>query len=116
MTEEELGSSQKLDQSFDFVIDSTGDIDSTIGLDELEKDLSVQMAFYLSVYLGEPPTNQTKAEVRRTVSNVAIADARIVDVDQENIVVEWDRGLRELTVEVSVTTITNTEYDLVFNV
>lgn len=116
MAEENLGAGQYLDQNFDFDIDTTGDIRAASGLNELEKDLSVQMAFTLSEFLGEPPTNETEAEVKRTVYRVAIADVRVSSVDQENIVVEWSRRLRELQIEVSVTTVTDDEYDMVFNV
>lgn len=116
MTEENLGSGIYLDELFDFEVDQTGDVLSTDGIDELEKDLAVQMKFNLRQFLGEVPSSQLNAEVRRTVAQIAIADNRIVSVDRNNIDVEWKERTKKLVVSMSIVTNTNEKYNLVFNV
>lgn len=116
MSEEELGSGQYLDQNLDFEVDTTGDIRASDGIDEVEKDLAVQMIFSLSDFLGQQPTAETEADIKRVAYRVAIADIRVSSVDRENITVEWMREGREFDVTVPLAVETGEEYELVFNV
>lgn len=116
MSEENLGSGQYLDETLDFEVDTTGDIRASDGLEELEKDLAFQMIISLSQFLGEPPTPETEADIRRMAYRVAAADIRISFVARDNITVEWNHNSREMEVSVPVTTNTDEEYELVFNV
>jgi hypothetical protein len=116
MSEENLGSGQFLDQSLDLEVGSTGDIKTVSGREELEKDLAFQMIFSLEPYTGQPPTPEIEAEVKRIAYRVAIADVRVTAVDRENITVNWNTREKELDATVPVTTTTDEQYDLVFNV
>lgn len=116
MSEEELGAGQYLDQNLDFEIDETGDVRSAFGGAELEKDLSFQMIASLSQFLGERPTPELEADIKRMAYRVAAADVRVSTVDRGNITVEWNYNSREMELTVPVTTNTDEEYELVFEV
>lgn len=116
MSEQNLGSGIFLDEQLDLSVGTTGDLLTVDGIDELEKDLAVQMIQSMQQYLGKTPTNTTEAEAKRTAYRTAIADVRISSVDRENIVVEWQNRTQNLRVDVPVTTNTDEEYNLVFNV
>lgn len=116
MSEDNLGSGQYLDQNLDFEVDAGGDIQTSSGIDELQKDLAVQMIVSLSQFIGESPTPETEADIKRMAYRVAIADVRVSSVNRENITVEWIGGMKKFDVEVPLTTDTDEEYELVFNV
>lgn len=116
MSEDNLGSGPSLDEDLDFEIDETGDIRSSSGMEELQKDLSFQMMIALSQFIGENPTPELNVEVRRKVYRVAVSDERISSVDRKKINVEWYNHSQELTVSVPVTTTENATYEMVFGV
>lgn len=115
MSESNLGSGQYLDNNLDFQIDTTGDIKASEGVDELEKDLSVQMIFALSQFIGESPTPETEADIKRMAYRAAIADVRVSSVNRENITVEWMDSMKKFDVTVPLTTNTAEQYELIFN-
>lgn len=115
MPEENLGSGVALDQYWDFSVGPTGDLETEEGRDELEKDLAVVMAINLEEFVGEPPDAQTRAAIKQEVKGNALADPRIVSVDEDSLSVKiTDRD--EISVSVTVTTNTDQEYELVFDV
>jgi len=116
MSEEELGAGQYLDQNLDFSVDETGDVRSAYGIEELEKDLSFQMIASLSQFLGERPTPELEADIKRMAYRVAAADVRVSAVDRQGIDVEWEESMKQMNVSMSVTTTVDEEYSLVFNV
>lgn len=113
---ENLGSGIYLDKSLDFDIDETGDIRDANGIEEVEKDLSFQMIFSLSQYIGEAPTPEVEAEIKRTTYRVAIADVRVSSVERESIAVNWAEDMKQFDVEVPTTVDTGEEYELVFEI
>lgn len=116
MPEENLGSGQYLDEDLDFEVDTTGDIRASDGQEELEKDLSFQMIISLSQFLGEPPTAEVESEIKRMAYRVAVADVRISGVNRAEIDVEWAESMKQFDVSVPVTTNTDEEHELVFEV
>lgn len=116
MTEENLGSGIYLDNELDFSADRSGDLRTSSGADELEKDLSFQMIISISQFLGQPPTPSVKTDVSQMASFVAEADTRISSVDRGNITVSFRNEGKEILMTVPVTTNTNENYELVFNV
>jgi hypothetical protein len=116
MSEEELGAGQYLDQTLDFEIDETGDVRGAFGGAELEKDLSFQMIASLSQFLGEQPTPELESDIKRMAYRVAAADVRVSFVDRQTIEVEWEESMKQMNVSMSVTTIVDEEYSLVFDV
>lgn len=112
---EEYGAGVALDRSLDFVVDHTGDIKSSFGLDELEKDLAFQMQRYLSDYLGQPVTNNLRSQVRADVSAIAAADNRIESALKEDVSVEWNERRRKIEISMIVTA-NDEEQRLVFEV
>jgi hypothetical protein len=109
------GSGPSLDVDFDFVVDTTGDIESSSNVEELGKDLSIRMALNLEQYIGQPPTNLLKQKVATTATKVALADTRVRGVDRDSTKVSFDDTLDEITVQMKVFT-EDGEQELVFNV
>lgn len=116
MSEENLGAGQYLDEDLDFEVGPTGDIRTTSGVEELQKDLAFQMIISLSQFLGEPPTPETESEIKRMAYRVAFADLRVTGVDRNNIIVEWNHRSDAMEVTVPLTTDTGEEQELVFEV
>jgi len=48
------GSGLSLDQNFDLVVSEVGDLDKEDGLEELQKDLAMQVAYTLRNAIGQP--------------------------------------------------------------
>jgi hypothetical protein len=109
-----LGAGQELDTSFDFTVDGTGDISSSRGSEELEKDIAFNTALFLQPLVGGVLTNRVKTDIIETVISVAEEDDRVRAVFEESISVEETRegGIR---VSLAVDTISTVE-DLVINV
>lgn len=89
MPHEELGSSPALDENFDFIVDSSGDVEDSDGLNELEKDLSFASAFRLEDFIGQPLTPTTRQKVENAVEEVFDREERIdsvqnIEVEQAN--------------------------------
>jgi hypothetical protein len=116
MSEHNLGSGQYLDETFDFEVDTTGDIRASDGIEEVEKDLSFQMAITLSQFLGEQPTQEVEAEIKRMAYRVGIADVRVANIDRTNITVNWSNDMKQFDVGLPLTIETGEEYELVFEV
>lgn len=110
----DFGSGIALDENLDFEVDPTGDLAATSGSDELEKDLSFQMIFSLSDFVGRPPTGNLAPKVLDTATRVATADERVSSVNQERSSIEFSRDREDLQVEIFVRT-NNEEQRLVFN-
>lgn len=111
---ENLGAGFYLDQSFDLSVDETGDMKSASGISELEKDLSLQMAFQLREYLGTPPSENIKSKVASDAITLAELDTRVDSV--ESIDVNYNDDHTTIMLEMSVRTNTNDEYRLVIEV
>lgn len=111
----EFGSGVFLDEQLDFSIDSTGDIQSTNGVEELEKDLSVQMLIGLKQYTGSPPSGNLRAKVKNTARNIAIADARVLSINSGGVEISFSRDRKQINIKMVVQT-TNAEQELVFSV
>lgn len=111
-----FGSGPALDEDLDFSIDSGGDIDESSGIDELTKDLSVQLIFALEQFLGRPPTASVKSEVKNVTTQTLSADSRVQFVSSESIDVDIDRISKNIDIDVSIITIDGEEFDLVFEV
>lgn len=91
MPHRNLGSGPALDKDFDFVLDSSGDIKDSNGLDELEKDLSFASAFRLQDHIGTPLTPTTRQKVENALTEVFDKEPRIDSV-QEMEVEQVDYG------------------------
>lgn len=114
MSDDNLGAGTALDQNFDFSTDPTGDLSATTGKQELQKDLSVLMAQNLQEYLGQPPTTETKVEIKADAIDIALSDVRVIGVNRENVSVEIvDR--QEISLSLPVVTNTEQQYTFIFN-
>lgn len=113
---ENLGSGVRLDKDFDISIDRTGDVETVSGLNELEKDLSMQMAFSLNQFVGAPPSDDTRSSAKRVVAQVLNADERIQRIVTGSITVEWS-GPKRRQIDVGATVVASEqEQELVFRV
>ena len=112
---DDFGAGIALDEQFDFTVDSTGDIDSTSGVEELQKDLAFQMVVNLDQYLGQPETPNLEAKVSRTVKNVALGDERIQSVSDDSISVIFEPLSDTITVEMSARTV-DEQVNLIFEI
>jgi len=111
---DEFGSGIALDQQFDLSVDSTGDIEATSGVNELQKDLAFNMVLNLERFLGEPPSGNLNTRVADIASRVALADVRVASVS-DDISVSFNETRDEITIKMSVRT-SDGEQNLVFDV
>lgn len=78
------GSSPTLDEDNDFVVDSTGDIKSTLQepstTAEVEKDLAFFSQIQLQSQIGSAITPSTTAVIRNRVREIANDDSRVDNV------------------------------------
>lgn len=112
---EELGASPSLDENFDFIIGATGDIQCSFGVDELQKDIAVNLKSELQSYIGKPPSPNVRSDIIRDAGLVALADERIINVYQEEASVTFDKR-ETISLRLPVQTTSGEEYTLVFNI
>lgn len=112
---DEFGSGIFLDEQFDFSVGSTGDLENTSGIDELQKDLAFKMVLNLEQFLGQPPSGNLTAKVADVASRVAIADVRVDSVVEDSIDIQFSETRDELTVKLAVRT-GEGEQNLIFDV
>lgn len=74
---EPFGSGPALDENFDFIVNTVGDIKDADGLNELEKDLAFVSAFQLEDYIGKPLTPTIRQEIENTLTQIFDAEPRI---------------------------------------
>lgn len=87
-----LGAGPALDETFDFTVSSDGDVESSSGLEELQKDLAFQMAFLLRDFEGEPLTPDVLSDIRSIARRAALSDERVTSVNDNNFRVEQDEN------------------------
>lgn len=108
-----FGSGIFLTQDLDFEVTTTGDIQSSTGSDELEKDIAIQSIIQLQGIRGIRGTPQEKARLRNRVRNILTADPRISYVS--NLTIRFIQGEEEAEIVASVNTIDGNQ-ELVFEV
>lgn len=110
--EERLGAGINLDRAYDFSIDSTGDIQSVSGAEELNKDLAFQLSIALDEFRGKPVTNELKSEIKSVTKNTILSDVRVRSVDSESIQIE--RSSRDSISVLAPYTSVNGQAELIF--
>lgn len=101
---ERLGTGISLDESLDLGVDPSGDIESSSGPAELEKDLAVQMIIGLDKYIGEPPSGNIEAKVAGSAKEIALNDPRVISVRDDSIIVNYSTRREEISIEMNVIT------------
>jgi hypothetical protein len=114
MPEDSLGSGLYLDQTLDFDINTTGDLRSSSGSAELEKDLSFQLLIILDGVKGQPLTPALRADVKDLTTNTLLSDSRVQSVDQGSMQVSKPNP-EAIRINAVVTAL-GTEQELVFRV
>lgn len=110
-----FGSGPALDRQLDLVVNPTGDLKKEEGIDELKKDLAIQMMISLSTFLGRPPSGNLQAKISNTVKRVALDDERINSVVEGSVDVSFSDDRKEIDVSLSVRT-QNGPQTLIFNI
>lgn len=87
MVEQNLGSGLYLDEDLDLTVDELGDIETSFGIEELQKDLSFQLIFVLDPYIGQPLTTDVVSQVRSKTVDTVTADTRVDSVDRGSMTV-----------------------------
>lgn len=113
---DEYGSGISLDENLDMEIDSTGDIQSTDGLSELQKDIAWQSTFSLQRFLGSSPTDEVEVQALNTATLVAEADSRVDTVIPEKSTVSFVEGNKKLKVKMSYLTNAGEEQEFIYEV
>jgi len=99
----EFGKGLSLDENFDLQLSSVGDIDSAEGIDELQKDLAVQVAFTLRNIIGQPDSPELASEIRSRSRKVIEADERVNEVIRGSISIQrFDRRRSDVRYSISV--------------
>lgn len=109
----DFGSGIFLTQDLDFEVTTTGDIQSSTGADELEKDIAIQSIIQLQDIRGIRGTPQEKARLRNRVRNILTDDPRISYVS--NLTIRFIQGEEKAEIVASVSTIGGNQ-ELVFEV
>ncbi len=112
---ENLGSGVFLDERFDFSVDPTGDLKSTSGLNELQKDLAFQMVINLEQFIGQPPTGNLQEKVAGTAKRVAEADSRVRYVLEGDTEVIFSDDREEITLKMTAQT-RDEQQNLIFDI
>lgn len=114
---ERFGAGPALDEDLDFDITPTGDLRVEEGVDELQKDLSFQLHFFLQRFLGEQPTEETKKEIIAEVKDVVTRDSRVGSfVDERASARFFGKRNDNISVTVPVVTRDNESYEFVLEV
>ena len=119
--EDALGSGIALGDDLDMMLEDSGDLLATSGIEELEKDLSINMIFQLtfggpdgSGYLGRPLTQEVESDILDLIRRTALSDDRINTV--RSIFVRRSPNQRN-TLEIDLTVVTSLgEQNLVITV
>lgn len=80
----EFGAGIYLDDEFDLEVSESGDLRTTIGLSEVEKDLAFKSTQRLQPILGSPKTQLVASEIERiitTITNNEPRVGRVTDID-----------------------------------
>lgn len=113
MPEENLGSGLYLDQTLDFDPNETGDLRTTSGSEELQKDLAFQLLIVLQDYIGPPLTPGTRSEIKSLTVDTITSDVRVDSVDRGSMRVQ---KVNPESIRISVVVTADGEReDLVFN-
>lgn len=110
----ELGAGIALDEDFDLIIDSTGDIDETRGSAELQKDVAFNLVLELQDILGRPVTKEVLALTKSVTNDVLVEDPRVNNVVSIE-VRKVDENSDELEIITSVNADTG-QQELVFSI
>lgn len=89
MVDTDYGAGIELTQDLDLKVDSTGDISSVDGVDELEKDLAFQLIRVFTDEVGGLLSPKDKSRARRLArvtinQDPRVQDVRSVDVERES--------------------------------
>jgi hypothetical protein len=111
------GTGLSLDQNFDLVISSVGDLEKEDGLDELEKDLAMQVAYTLRNAIGQPDSTELSSQIKSLSRRAVEADVRIDEVLRNSIRIRKIERGTEITYQVSMRAIVSGEQEeLVFEI
>lgn len=113
MPEENLGSGLYLDQNLDFDPNTTGDLRTVSGSEELQKDLAFQLLITLDEFIGPPLTPGTRADIKSRTVDTITSDSRVDSLDRGSLQVQKpNRNSIRLSVVVFAG---GEEQELVFN-
>lgn len=109
----EFGAGPYLTQDLDWEVDSTGDVRTIDGVEELEKDMALFSIAALQSILGRPESAETRGQMQSTVNDILSADPRVDDVISVDVRFIGRRNEAEIITEV----VTDSgEQELVFEV
>jgi hypothetical protein len=109
----DFGAGPYLTKDLDFEITTTGDIRTTSGVAELEKDIALQSLINLRNEIGVRDTPQNRARFRSQVRDILLADPRINRVTSVSVTFSRRNEAAEIIADVITD---NTEQELVFEV
>ena len=107
-----FGSGIFLNEDWDFEVDVTGDLKSTSGPDELQKDVSFNVA--RNVEIGKRLDSSTQKKIQVTVRDVLVNEYRIESIRELDVRRVDSSNKFEIIAEVD--TITDETPELVFEV
>lgn len=117
MPENNFGSGIKLTETWDLEIDNTGDIASSSGTEELQKDIAVVMATVMNRQIGTriPAMDgpNSKKAIEMLAENTLLSDARIEEVTNVEVTMSPHQDMIALDCDVIAD---NGERELVFEV
>jgi len=107
-----FGSGIFLNEDWDFEVDATGDLKSTSGLDELQKDVSFNLS--RNIEIGKRLDSSTQKSIQVTVRDVLVNESRIDSIRE--LEVRRVDSANKFEVIAEVDTITDETAELIFEV
>lgn len=111
------GRGLSLDQNFDLVVSEVGDLDKEDGLEELQKDLAMQVAYTLRNAIGQPDSPELSSQIKTLSRRAVEADARIDEVLRNSIEIRKIENGTEIYYRIRMRAIVSGEQEeLVFEI
>lgn len=111
----DFGAGVGLNRDWDFEVDSTGDLTTVSGLDELEKDVAFNVARNWEDSIGRRVGSSTQKRIQITVRDVLIDEPRVNDIRNLTVRRVADNA-NKFEVVAEVNTIVGADTELVFEV
>jgi hypothetical protein len=109
----DFGAGPYLTQDLDWEVTNTGDIRTTQGTQELQKDIALFAIAALQPILGQPESTETRGRMTAIVNDILNADPRVDKVVNVNVRFIGSRNEAEVVADVITD---NSEQQLVFEV
>lgn len=107
-------SAPSLDERLDYIVSSTGDVETSKGDDSLKQDIAFKMlngATYngtdydpVTSFVGQPPSGNLNSKIKSRVKKLALADPEVEQVVDDTLRVNFNEKRNEIKITMDVLT------------